>query len=423
MNNKTKNIVQKLVPVFVTIIAAIVGYFLCAPANVVAYWVLAVILIVAQVVYLVFGGKIAGQTGVGKNLKFIEEHMEQIANGDLRSVDELADTEDDITDMGRIATALHAVGNTFKGFAVQWGEDTKENEKRIATLSSACDKAKTSTEDVGDTLEKLSDTSQVLAQHAQTATEDIDSLSSDIENINDVIGRLGGSADKSQETNQRNTEIMGAVSKSWSAERENQARLVKEMGEMNKDIQNIGNFVSLITAISEQTNLLALNASIEAARAGEAGKGFAIVAEEVRSLAEQSGNSTKSIREIIEQIRNKSERITSDLNAAYDNGEEQNEELGQAMVASRDISDIVYEFAQGIKEMQTSIQGVVDVKNRVTDAYMNIAEEISQTSAGTQQVAASFEDVRNLISEFEKSVDELQEDADIKKLQQEAFKL
>ena len=192
---------------------------------------------------------------------------------------------------------------------------------------------------------------------------------------------------------------------------------------MNKDIQNIGNIVSLINDISEQTNLLALNASIEAARAGEAGKGFAIVAEEVRSLAEQSGNSTKSIREIIEQIRNKSERITSDLNTAYDNGEEQNEELGQAMVASRDISDIVYEFAQGIKEMQTSIQGVVDVKDRVTDAYMNIAEEISQTSAGTQQVAASFEDVRDLISEFEKSVDELQEAADIKKLQQEAFKL
>ena len=216
---------------------------------------------------------------------------------------------------------------------------------------------------------------------------------------------------------------MCAVSKSWSAERENQARLVKEMDEMNKDIQNIGNIVSLINDISEQTNLLALNASIEAARAGEAGKGFAIVAEEVRSLAEQSGNSTKSIREIIEQIRNKSERITSDLNTAYDNGEEQNEELGQAMVASRDISDIVYEFAQGIKEMQTSIQGVVDVKDRVTDAYMNIAEEISQTSAGTQQVSASFEDVRDLISEFEKSVDELQEAADIKKLQQEAFKL
>ena len=316
--------------------------------------------------------------------------------------------------MGRIATALHAVGNTFRGFAVQWGEDTKDNEKMVATLSSACGKAKSSTESVGDTLATLSDTSQVLAQHAQTATEDIDSLSSDIENINDVIGRLGESADKSQETNQRNTEIMGAVSKSWSAERENQARLVKEMDEMNKDIQNIGNIVSLINDISEQTNLLALNASIEAARAGEAGKGFAIVAEEVRSLAEQSGNSTKSIREIIEQIRNKSERITSDLNAAYDNGEEQNEELGQAMV---------YEFAQGIKEMQTSIQGVVDIKDRVTDAYTNIAEEISQTSAGTQQVAASFEDVRDLISEFEKSVDELQEAADIKKLQQEAFKL
>ena len=163
MNNKTKNIVQKLVPVFVMIIVAIIGYFLCVPANVATYWVLAVILIVAQAVYLVFGGKIASQTGVGTNLKFIEEHMEQIANGDLRNIDELSDTEDDITDMGRIATSLHEVGNTFKGFAVQWGEDTKENEKMIETLSSACGKAKTSTENVGDTLSTLSDTSQVLA--------------------------------------------------------------------------------------------------------------------------------------------------------------------------------------------------------------------------------------------------------------------
>lgn len=422
MNSKVKNIVQKLFPVVVMAVVYAIGYVVSAPANPLAYWTFAVILLVVLAVWLVFGEHIASKSGANTNLKFIEEHMEQIAGGDLRNVDELSEREDDITDMGRIAMALHAVGNTFKGFAVQWGEDTKDNEKMVATLSSACGRAKESTESVGDTLEHLSDTSQELAQHAQTATEDIDSLSADIENINDVIGRLGESADKSQETNQRNTEIMGAVSKSWSAERENQARLVKEMDEMNKDIQNIGNIVSLINDISEQTNLLALNASIEAARAGEAGKGFAIVAEEVRSLAEQSGSSTKSIREIIEQIRNKSERITSDLNTAYDNGAQQNEELGQAMVASRDISDIVDEFAQGIKDMQSSIQGVVDVKDRVTDAYTNIAEEISQTSAGAQQVAASFEDVRDLISEFEKSVDSLQEAADIKKLQQGAFK-
>lgn len=423
MNSKVKNIVQKLFPVVVMAVVYAIGYVVSAPANPLAYWTFAVILLVVLAVWLIFGDQIASKSGANTNLKFIEEHMEQIAGGDLRNVDELSEREDDITDMGRIAMALHAVGNTFKGFAVQWGEDTKDNEKMVATLSSACGRAKESTESVGDTLEHLSDTSQELAQHAQTATEDIDSLSADIENINDVIGRLGESADKSQETNQRNTEIMGAVSKSWSAERENQARLVKEMDEMNKDIQNIGNIVSLINDISEQTNLLALNASIEAARAGEAGKGFAIVAEEVRSLAEQSGNSTKSIREIIEQIRNKSERITSDLNTAYDNGAQQNEELGQAMVASRDISDIVDEFAQGIKDMQSSIQGVVDVKDRVTDAYTNIAEEISQTSAGAQQVAASFEDVRDLISEFEKSVDSLQEAADIKKLQQGAFKI
>ena len=105
--------------------------------------------------------------------------------------------------------------------------------------------------------------------------------------------------------------------------------------------------------------------------------------------------------EIVEQIRRTSERITSELNESYSNGEKQDKDLKQAISASNEVSQVVDDFSTSIKDMQAIVQGVVDVKDRVTDAYTSIADEIDQTSAGAQQVAASFEDVRDLINEFE----------------------
>ena len=139
---------------------------------------------------------------------------------------------------------------------------------------------------------------------------------------------------------------MQLVHQSWIEEHQTQSQLVNEMTDMNHDIQNIGKIVQLIKDISEQTNLLALNASIEAARAGEAGHGFAIVAEEVRSLAEQSNQSTKNIRDIIEVIRKKSEQMVESMTTSYAKSQQQTEVLDQAISTSNEISQIVEQFVE-----------------------------------------------------------------------------
>ncbi|WP_439144921.1 methyl-accepting chemotaxis protein, partial [Vogesella mureinivorans] len=82
--------------------------------------------------------------------------------------------------------------------------------------------------------------------------------------------------------------------------------MMKRLGESS---QQIGKIVTSISQIAAQTNLLALNATIEAARAGEQGQGFAVVAEEVRKLAERSGSATEEISEIVEQIRSEIGRV------------------------------------------------------------------------------------------------------------------
>lgn len=130
---------------------------------------------------------------------------------------------------------------------------------------------------------------------------------------------------------ENNITTLTALKTAWDADQNANDQLINEMVAMDKDVQSINKIVSLINDISEQTNLLALNASIEAARAGEAGRGFAIVAEEVRDLAEQSSQSTRSITDIMDVIRKKSEHMVFALNDSYSNGASRSSDLQTAI--------------------------------------------------------------------------------------------
>jgi methyl-accepting chemotaxis protein len=182
------------------------------------------------------------------------------------------------------------------------------------------------------------------------------------------------------------------------------AETVKELGS-NSD--KIGEIIQVIDDIADQTNLLALNAAIEAARAGEQGRGFAVVADEVRKLAERTTKATKEIAAMIKQIQKDTsnavvsmEKGMEEVNSGKQLAEKAGESLNQIINSSKEVIDNITQVAAASEEQSSAAE-------QISKNIESISSVTQQSSSGTQEIARAAEDLsrltdnlQNLVSRF-----------------------
>lgn len=337
---------------------------------------------------------------IRRPLMITSGYIERVADGDLSGRPECSSV---ISEVKTLINASTSLADKLGGIVTEVDEHAGILDDRMASLNALAEANSTSTNQIRQVMDDLSSTAVTLADNVQSVNAKVNEMGDNMSAINSEAVTLNDNSDKMNRAGQNVSESMTLVLTSSHTASDIIAQLIEQVNETNKAIASINKAVELISDITSQTNLLSLNASIEAARAGQAGRGFAVVASEIKQLADQSSQGADSIKNIADNILEKSNRSVILTGRMKELAEQEQTDIGNA----KESFDILNRI---IEENAAIAQTVMDKTKNLEALKLDIINSVSELSAISEENAASNEEVTARVTEIAESVNRISED-------------
>ncbi|WXR62545.1 methyl-accepting chemotaxis protein [Peptostreptococcaceae bacterium AGR-M142] len=362
-----------------------------------------VLLFASAVLLIAIGIGVFSAHLVTKNLKELMNKSKSLGDGDL-TIEFNINSKDEFEELANIQNRT-----------VQKLESLISSVKQsILSISEMSNTLNASSEEVSASMEEIAGSSDSVLNSVSNQNNSIVKLHENIDDLKDILEMIykeGKDLLKSSNLIEEHA-IKGSKETNLLIEEVNEVQLSfkyvnDKIKELSSSVEEITEITNVINSVAGQTNLLALNASIEAARAGEAGRGFSVVAEEIRTLAEQVLLSSDNINNIVGKISSQTKDVFETSNNAYTKIKDETVSIEGSVETFKGILNEVTNLTPKVDVVYDSIKKSLDIKDIVLLEIDEISNSANVVTESVQDITASIEEQTSMTEELSASIEEL----------------